>query len=142
MENLFNKLLIPFAILRIRLIQYRYKKITINNPHGHTNRNISVLILLQAKERYYNEQFSAWGKYHPEFSFSGGQMRRHIKFMNWLFPEKDFKEWEIVVWRKSEAITYYQNLIYKLSKGVTPIYEIDILRQIKKRKIKREKNYL
>jgi hypothetical protein len=100
------------------------------------------LILLQTKEYYYHEQFDAWGKFHPEFSFSHEQMISHIKFMNWLFPEKDFKEWDIVIWHNPQAVTYYHNKIFDLQKSKSTLYEIEIPKQIKKWKQDSEKNCL
>ena len=142
MINLLNKLLIPFAIIHVRIIQFRYKRITTRNEGNHTNQNISELQLLQSKEYYYKRSFSTWGRFHPSFHFSHKGMIRHIKFMNWLFPEKDFKEWDIVIWHNPEAVTYYHNRIFNLLHGVSPIYEKEILKQIKEWKDKYEKRYL
>lgn len=141
MRNLFNKLLIPFAIIHIRWIQWRYKYITVNYPNRQTESNLHALRLLQAIEYYYKRQFSAWGKFHPSFSFTHKAMQRHIKFLNWLFPEKYFKEWDLVIWHNPEAVTYYHNKIYDLQKGVSTHYEIEIPRQIKKWKEESEKHY-
>ena len=140
-QFLLNKALIPFAIIHIRIIQYRYKKITTSKFGSHSSSNIAKLILLQAKEEYYNDQFSPWGKFCPKFSFSHKQMVRHIKFNNWLFPAKDFKEWELVVWHKSEAVTYYHNKIYQLQ-GCFCRYDKEILEQLKEWKDNAEKDYI
>lgn len=125
------RLLIPFVIIHIKIIQYRYKQITVKN-YGNRNTPLTALLkLLQAKEYYYKTQFSAWGKYHPEFTFSPNQLIRHKKFMNWLFPEKDFKEWDHVIEYNPEAVTYYHNKIYTLNKGKTTIYHKEIRNQLK-----------
>jgi hypothetical protein len=131
MNKFLNILLIPFAIIHIRIIQYRYKKITTENYGEQSNSNIAKLQLLQSKEYYYQSQFSAWGKFHPSFSFSQSKLKRHIKFMDWLFPEKDFKQWDIIVWHNPRAVTYYHNKIYNLQKGVSSLYDVEILKQIK-----------
>jgi len=121
-----------FAIIHIRIIQYRYKKITLGNCGNHTNSNIAKLKLLQAKEYYYHCQFSPNGKYLARFAFSNAEYKAHLIFMNWLFPIKDFKEWEIVIWHNPEAITYYQNKIFNLQKGVSTSFENEITAQILK----------
>ena len=136
MNKILNILLIPFAIIHIRIIQYRYKKITTENYTQQSNSNLAKLKLLQAKEYYYECQFSAWGKFHPSFSFRGNEYDKHIKYMNWLFPEKDFKQWDIVVWHNPRAVTYYHNKIYHLQKGVGCMYDVEILKQIKEWKKK------
>lgn len=121
----------PFAIIHVKWIQFRYKWITTRNPYAHTNRRSTLLQLLQAKEEYYKDQFTAWGRFHPSFSFSQRKSIRHRAWMDWLFPEKDFKEWDIVIWHKSQAVTYYHNKIYNLTKGRPPAYEIKIIKQLK-----------
>ncbi len=133
MKNFLNKLLIPFAIIHIRIIQYRYKRITLRNIyHNQNNRNIATLTLLQAKERYYQMQFNSWGKFHPQFSYEDVKWHKHVRFLRWLFPEKDFKEFPIVLCHSYDAIIYYQNKIYELSNGKPPLYDIEIPKQIKK----------
>lgn len=143
--NLLNKLLIPFAIIHIRIIQYRYKKITLGNDGSHTNSNLNKLLLLQMKEYYYERQFDAWGKFHPSFSFSYGDgynsMRHHVLFTNWLFPEKKFQEWDIVIWHNPRAVTYYHNKIFTLQNGASCIYKLEIPKQIKKWKTNHDKNF-
>lgn len=139
MKNLLNKLLIPFAIIHIRIIQYCYKKITTENYSNRTNQNIAKLELLQAKEYYYENQFEAYGKFYPSFSQIG--IKNHIRFMNWLFSEKEFKEWDIVIWYNPRAVTYYHNKIFRLQNNVSSLYEIDIPKQIKKWKQDYESNY-
>lgn len=130
MKTLFRYFLIPFAIIHIRIIQYRYKKITTGNYHNQTNSNLAKLKLLQSKEYYYKRQFDSWGKFHPKFSYSSEGLKKHYEYLKWLFPKKDFKEWDVVIWYKPEAVTYYQNLIYKLQDGKGRLYEIEIPKQI------------
>lgn len=130
-KNFINFILIPFAIVRVRLIQYRYKHLTINNTGNRTNQILAELKLLQAKEHYYKTQFSAWGKYHPSFSFSSNEYLKHLKFINWLFPEKNFEEVDIVIWYHPEAVTYYHNKIFKLQDNVASNYANEIKKQIK-----------
>jgi len=121
----------PFAILRIRYIQYRYKNITTKNYTNQSSPNLSKLLLLQMKEHYYKRQFDSWGKYHPDFAYDETGLSNHRKFMNWLFPEKDFKEWDILIWHNPDAVCYYQNKIFDLMKGRQPLYEVEIPEQLK-----------
>ena len=102
----------PFAILHVKWIQYRYKQITENNIHfNHTNQVLSKLSLLQSKIYYYKSEFHAWGFYHPSCVWT----YKDEIFHNWLFPLIDFEEIEIVVWNNPEAVTYYHNKIYQLT---------------------------
>jgi len=136
------RLLIPFAILHIRYIQWQYKKITINNYSNRNSILSNKLFLLQAKEYYYKQSFSSWGYLHgQEFSYTNSEMVKHLKFLNWLFPDKDFNEWSIVVWHKPEAVTYYHNKIYDLSRNGPPLYEIQIIQQIRKWKYNSYRQY-
>ena len=93
----------------------------------------------RAKEYYYRSQFDSWGKYHFKFSYSRDEYIRHLRFLNWLFPEKDFKQWDVVVWHNPEAVTYYHNLIFELAHGKVPHWRLEILNQIKKWRIGRSK---
>lgn len=142
LRNFFNYIQIPFAILRIRWIQNRYKYITLNSAGRHSNQVLADLRLLQAREGYYKDSFESWGKYHPDFSYSQGEYAKHLQFMDWLFPEKDFEEIDIVIWYKPEAIAYYHNRIYKLNGDRGTLHHYEILKQIKKWKKEREKDYL
>jgi len=127
-----NYITIPIIILYIRWVQYRYEKITVENYYNRSNSNIHKLQLLQSIEYYYEREFDAWGKYHPSFEFSRRELKKHRKFMNWLFPRKKFKEWEVVIWHNPRAITYYHNKIFILLKGKTPFYENEIVEQLSK----------
>lgn len=119
----------PIAILRIRAIQREYKKVTLGCRSSDEHNR---LILLQAKEEYYRRQFDSWGKYHPRFSYSPDQKVKHRAYLDKIFPPKDFMEDDIVIWHKYNAVTYYHNKIYKLSKGGTYHYSSEILKQLKK----------
>lgn len=117
----FPFLLIPFAIMHAMYIQKKYKRITLNIKHtGSTNDVLSKLKLLQAYEEYYRSQFSAWGKYHGRFAYSPNLLKRHKKMLKLLFPEKDFKQEEIVLRRSEWAIVYYRNEIYRKCGGLSP----------------------
>ncbi len=129
---IWNKILIPFAIIHVRIIQYQYKRITISDIHNKSNNRIAKLRLLLAQEYYYKTQFQAWGKFHPDFGFSDNEYKKHRKFINWLFPLKDYDEWDIVIWHYPDAITYYQNKIFQLSNGKIPAYHIEIKKQMRK----------
>ena len=109
MENIIRWILMPFAILHVKWIQYRYKQITENNIHfNHTNQVLSKLSLLQSKIYYYKSEFHAWGFYHPSCVWT----YKDEIFHNWLFPLRDFEEIEVVVWNKHET------RIFKRPKGV------------------------
>jgi len=94
--KIFNKICIPFAILNLRWVQYRYKRITTHNYYNRRTSYIAHLLLYKSKERYYKSQFDSWGKYCYKFGWSEDELSRHNKFMNWLFPKKDFEEWDII----------------------------------------------
>ncbi len=132
MIRLLNKFLIPFAIVHLRIIQHRYKKITINNYHNRSNSNYAKLELLQAKEYYYHVQFDSWGKFHPRFSYNQREYLKHYRFMEWLFPQKTFEEWDLVIQRHPKAITYYQNKIFTLKNEKSTPYHIEIQEQMRK----------
>lgn len=122
---------IPFVILHLRYIQWKYKYITINNNGNQTSSNLARLGILQAWEEYYKKQFDSWGKYHYRFSYEDKTNKIHKDNMKWLFPEKNFKEWDIIIWHCYEAVTYYHNKIYRLNNDVSTHYSTDIKKQIK-----------
>ena len=126
-------LLKPFAILHVIYLRKKYKRLTIKWRKDQTNQHIIVLRLIQAKVYYYHNQFSPWGYYHPSCVVGSKQ----VKFMNWLFPQKDFRELDLLVKYNPNTVTYYLNKIYKLSKGQTPAY----VNAIRKQLIKWDKNY-
>ena len=137
MENIIRWILMPFAILHVKWIQYRYKQITENNIHfNHTNQVLSKLSLLQSKIYYYKSEFHAWGFYHPSCVWT----YKDEIFHNWLFPLIDFEEIEIVVWNNPEAVTYYHNKIYQLTGGADIDYEKEIIDQFKEWEEERIKN--
>jgi hypothetical protein len=128
----FYQAMIPFVILYIRMIQRRYKRITVCNGCNQSNQNLALALLLQSKEYYYEQQFSAWGRYHPNFCFNPRTHARHKKFIDWLFKEKDFKEFDIVVHHNPRAVTYYHNVIFKLNGMNGREYTPEIKKQLKK----------
>ena len=101
----------PFAIMIVKYLQKRYKKITIDNRHNQNNQVIAKLTLIQSILYYFKQQFSSWGYFHPDCIWSEVDEQRFNK----LFPVKDeFEEIDIVVWHNPEAVTYYHNQIYRL----------------------------
>jgi hypothetical protein len=120
-------LLKPFAILLVKHLQRKYKRISIDNSHNQTNQVIATLQLLQSKLYYYKSQFSAWGYFHPSCVWS----EKDEKFFRNLFPVKDFEELSIVVNHNPAAVTYYHNKIFKLQKGVSANYTSEIEAQLR-----------
>ncbi|GIV43877.1 MAG: hypothetical protein KatS3mg035_1000 [Bacteroidia bacterium] len=116
------------TIFYVKYLQKRYKTISLKNRYNQTNQVINTLILLQAKLYYFKSQFKPWGYFHPDCSWT----EKDEKFFNKLFPEKDFEELPIVIWHNPEAVTYYHNKIFYMSKEKPPIYEIEIKKQLKK----------
>ena len=108
----------PFAYLHLRMIQRRYRALTLYTNDGRgTNMNLAKLRLLQAKEEYYKSCFDAWGIFHPNCVCDS----RHFKRMDFLFPDKDFKEQCTVKWYSEEIVDHYRNLLHK--HGVpTPVW--------------------
>lgn len=116
------------CISRIKYLQRKYKSLTEYALRGHqSNRTLSRLKFINAELYHYKSQFHAWGYFHPSCAWSKSD---EIHF-NKLFPKIDFKEVEIVVWHRPDAVTYYQNKIYTLSKGSVN-YESEIIAQLKK----------
>jgi len=116
----------PLAMFHVKLIQWQYKRITIKHGGSNrSNRNLARLRLLQAKEEYYKSQFGPYGRYHPSCVISD----EYKAFLNKLFPEKNFQEWELIIWNKKDAITFYRNEIHKL-RGSYPSGD-EIVHQIK-----------
>ena len=114
------------AILVIKCLQHKYKRVTISNRYNQSNQVLSKLKLIQAILYYFKGQFSAWGYFHTSCSWSE---KDELKFRK-LFPQKDFEELEIVVWYNPEAVTYYHNVIWDLSKQRPPRYANRIKRQL------------
>lgn len=118
-----------FAILYVRYLQKKYKRISIDNIHNRTNQVLSKLQLIQSKLYYYKSEFSSWGYFHPDGVWS----KKDEKFFRKLFPEKeDFKELDIVVWYNPAAVIYYKNKIYALTNGNPPNFSIEIEEQLRK----------
>lgn len=111
----------------VKYLQKRYKSISIKNRSNQSNQVLSKLKLIQAILYYFKSEFSAWGYFHPSCVWSV----KDEKYFRKLFPQKeDFKELDIVVWYNPEAVTYYHNKIWELSKKQPPIYEDEIKKQL------------
>ena len=115
------------SILIVKYLQKKYKNLSIDNKYNQSNQLLSKLILIQNILYYFKSQFSAWGYFHPSCLWGEDD---EIFFRN-LFPEKDFKELDIVVWYNPNAVTYYHNKIYRLSKGKSFNYAKEIENQLK-----------
>ena len=116
------------SIWLVKYLQRKYKSITVKNiHHNHTNQVLAKLELIQSILYFFKSQFSAWGYFHPDCVWS----QEDEIFFRKLFPEKDFEEMDIVVWQNPEAVTYYHNKIYHLTKGKSPIYAKEIEKQLK-----------
>ena len=135
MKKLWNAIKIPFVILYIRYIQYKQRVLSTKQGNSNTNK----LIIFQSLEYYYKQEFESWGKYHNgKFSYSSKEWDKHIRFINWLFPDKDYKQSDIVIRYNPEAVTYYINLIYRTDKEPRN-HTRDIPIQLKKWKEERNK---
>ena len=116
-----------FCIFLIKFLQKRYKAISIKNRFNQSDQVINKLILIQSILYYFKRQFHAWGYFHPSCGWSE---KDEIKFRK-LFPQKDeFEELDIVVSHNPEAVTYYHNKIYNLSKGTSTLYSQEIKKQL------------
>lgn len=125
--SLFKPLLRFLAIGLIKFLQNKYKSMSMNNRHNQSNQVIAKLILIQSILYFFKKQFQAWGYFHPDCIWS----IEDEEYFRKLFPTKDFEELDIVVWHNPEAINYYQNKIFKLTKEKPPAYEIEIKNQLK-----------
>lgn len=115
------------SVLIVKYLQKRYKSISIKNRYNQSNQVLSKLKLIQAILYYFKSQFSAWGYFHPSCAWS----EKDEKYFRKLFPQKeDFEELDIVVWYNPQAVTYYHNKIFELSKQRPPIYEREIKKQL------------
>jgi hypothetical protein len=83
-------------------------------------------MLIQSILYYFKQQFRAWGYFHPDCGWSKIDEKRFRK----LFPFKDHYEIDLVTHYNPEAVTYYKNKIYKLTKGASPCYEKEIRKQL------------
>lgn len=110
-KNLFNKCMIPLVIIHLRYIQRKYYRITVKNiASNQSNQVLNDLRLLQSKEHYYYESFSAWGKYHPSCVWT----HKDAEFFKWLFPKKNFKQIDLVLLEHQEGVVVYTNIIWDL----------------------------
>lgn len=114
------------SVLLIKYLQKRYKSISIKNRYNQTNQILAKLKLIQAILYFFKSNFHAWGYFHPDCTWSD----KDEKYFRKIFPQKDFEELDIVVWHNPEAVTYYQNKIWELSKERPPIYEAEIKKQL------------
>ena len=115
------------SILLIRYLQRKYKSITLKNIHrNHSNQVLNKLQLIQNILYYFKGEFHAWGYFH----YDCGWGEADEKYYRNLFPDKDFEEIDIVVWHNPKAVTYYQNEIFKLTKGNSPEYAYRIKKQL------------
>jgi hypothetical protein len=115
------------SVLIVKYLQKRYKTITVRNTNNQSNQVISKLILIQSILYYFKSQFKAYGYFHPSCVWS----KKDEQFFRKLFPKKDdFEEFKIVVWHNPEAVMYYHNEIWNLSKQKPPIYEKEIKKQL------------
>lgn len=112
-EKLWHQFTGRIAIIKIRKIQRQYKKLSVENAYNRTNQILTKLQLLLAKEEYYKSQFQAWGKYCVQFSFNEEDCKKQIKFLNWLFPPKDFDEIDLVLNYSSEANLMFRNKLFR-----------------------------
>lgn len=115
------------SVLIVKYLQKRYKSISINNRCNQSNQVLSKLKLIQSILYYFKSQFRAWGYFHTSCLWSENDEKHFRK----LFPQKeDFEELTIVVWHNPEAVNYYHNKIFELSKQGQPIYEREIKKQL------------
>lgn len=114
------------SVLIVRYLQKRYKSISIKESHSQTNQVLAKLKLIQAILYFFKSNFHAWGYFHPDCIWTA----KDEKYFRKLFPQKDFKELDIVVWHNPEAVTYYHNKIWELSKHQPPVYEAEIKKQL------------
>lgn len=96
--------------LAIKLVNYLHNKfIELNDKYKYkqSNQNISKIILIQDILYYLETQFSSWGYFHPECSWT---IEDEIEFRK-LFPTKKFPEIDEVTYHNHHAITFYHNQI-------------------------------
>jgi len=115
------------TILLIRFLQHRYIVLSDESTRKSVTTTSSALILIQSILYYFKQQFSPWGYFHPDCAWSIRDKERYNK----LFPIKEIKENEIVVWHNPEAVVYYHNTIYTLRKGRNLNYKAEIERQLR-----------
>ena len=99
------------AMLQVRLIQYEYKELTKASKYNQSSPNTDRLRFLIMKEWYYRQQFEAWGKFHPSCNWTS----KDKKFIEWLFPKKDFEQISHIQQYHPEFIVWYHNKIYNFN---------------------------
>ena len=128
------KFILKFAAkILVKYLQRKYKKLTIDNKYNQTTQIIHKLEVIQAILYYFKKQFYPWGYFHPDCIWSEKDKKKFKK----LFPLRDFEEIAIVVWHNPEAVTYYHNKIWELTKEQPPHYATEIKKQL----IKWDKEY-
>lgn len=129
MNKLFKQYIAkPLAIIVIKFLRKRYETIHNKNVGNQTNQVINNLILIQSILYWFKVHFRAWGYFHPSPMWS---VQDEYEFDR-LFPEKTLKEFPIVIKYNPEAVTYYTNMIDKLSDWNGPIYSKEIPKQLRK----------
>lgn len=124
-DSFFRQILRFFAILIVRYLQKRYKSLSLSK-YDRSSQFYSKLRLIQAILYYFKKQFHAWGYFHPSCVWTD----KDEKFFRSLFPQKDFEEIEAIVWHNPEAVTYYHNKIWELTKQRPPAYGKEIKKQL------------
>lgn len=124
----------PFAIVLIKLLQYKYHKLTKKMTYNNTNQNISKIILLKHLLYYFKRQFQCWGYFHYDCTWS----EKDKRFYNWLFPIILYKQNDFALNHDPEAVTYYHNRLYTLGHcGGYEIYAIGIKDYLNAHKLNR-----
>ena len=108
-----NYILKPLAIIIVKWLQKKYRKLSYKHENCMQTQAINNLILIQSILYWFKKAFSAWGYFHPSMVWTAND---EYKFRE-LFPEKDFREIPVVIEHNPEAILYYQNRIFELSRG-------------------------
>lgn len=101
------------AICLVKYLQKRYRNKSERWLYKQTNQHTNQLILIQSILYFFKIEFSAWGYFHPSCIWTN---QDEIEFRK-LFPEKKFKELEIVVCRNPESMNYYHNEIFRLQRN-------------------------
>lgn len=121
-------LLKPFAIMRVKYLQRKYKRLSIKHYNfNQSNRVLAELKLIQHQLYYYKTQFRPWGYFHPSCTST----HIHQEAFDKLFPVKDFDEINIVIHHNPEAVTFYKNEIYSKQSIISEQLTDKIIKQLK-----------
>lgn len=123
-------LTIPIVVIKIRILQWRLKRVIVNNYDKQSNEKLNKAKRFQFLEYCREQQFKSWGKYHKRFCYDNKQSKKHSEAMSWLFPIKDYEMWDIVVWYNPRAVTFYHNKIYRYEPHLS--YHTQINNQLSK----------